>query len=119
MNAKPITLQMHGILDYALAATMLVGPPALGINKKAANISRGMAANLVSYNAMTDYSVGLKPVISVRTHKKIDYGNLATMAAAFFYGAIKKDKKALAFHAGITALAAANVLFTDWESAEI
>lgn len=103
-------------MDYALATVLLVGPPALGLNKKATNVYRGLAANLITYNALTDYPAGLKPVISLDTHRKIDYANLATFAFAFFYKAIQKDKKALSFHAGVTALAVSNVLLTDWNA---
>ena len=116
MNTKPITPKMHGIMDYSLAATLLLAPPALGLNKKATNIYRGLAANLMSYNAMTDYSVGIKPVISLQTHKKVDYANLALFAIAGLLKPVRKEKKALAFHAGVIAMAAANIFLTDWDS---
>jgi len=116
MNAKPITPKMHGVMDYALASVLLLGPPALGLNNKATNVYRGLAANLFTYNALTDYPAGLKPVISLRTHKKVDIANLVTFAAAFFLKGIRQDKKALAFHAGVTAVAVSNVLLTDWDA---
>jgi hypothetical protein len=119
MNTKPITLKMHGIMDYALATTLLLAPPVLGLNKKVTNIYRGMAANLMVYNAMTDYSAGIKPVISLQTHKKVDYANIALFAIAGLLKPVMKDKKALAFHAGVTVMAAANVLLTDWDSVQL
>jgi len=116
MNTKPITPKVHGVMDYALASMLLVGPPLLGLNKKATNVYRGMAANLLTYTAITDFEAGIKPVISLDTHKKVDYGNLAVFAAAFFMKSIQKDKKALAFHAAVTTIAVGNVLMTDWDA---
>lgn len=116
MNNKPITPKMHGLIDYGFAAIQLIAPELLGLNKKAKKMYAVLGANLLAYNAVTDHPVGLKPEISYETHHKIDLANVAMMAAATMYPGIQKDKRALTFHIGFVAVAALNVLLTNWEA---
>jgi hypothetical protein len=116
MNKRPITPKMHGLIDYGFAAAQLVAPEVLGFNKKAKTLYRLFSAHLFTYSALTDYPMGIKPVLSYKAHHKIDIGNVAVLAAVTLYDGIKKDKRALPFHIGMVALAMVNVLLTDWKA---
>jgi uncharacterized membrane protein len=116
MNKKPITPKMHGFIDYGFATMQLATPELLGFNKKAKRVYRLLSAQVFGYSALTDYPLGIKPVLSYETHHKIDIANVALMAAAAMYRGINKDKRTLAFHLGFVALAAVNVLLTDWKA---
>lgn len=118
MNKKPISPTLHGAMDYALASVLLLAPSVLGLSKKTVKTYRALGINLLTYNALTDFPAGIKPWMSLQTHKKIDYGNLATFAMMTMRNGIRNDKKALAFHAGVSAIAVANLLLTDWDNAE-
>lgn len=115
MKVKPISPTLHGINDYAIAALLMIVPEMLCLNKKAKRMYKGMGANILMYNAVTDHPVGLKPVISESVHRKMDLANLAGLALSGFHKEVRKEGKALAFHAGITALAVLNTILTDWE----
>jgi len=113
---KPITPLTHGLIDYGFIASLFAVPKLLGLKKSTADLYKVLGTNLGIYNALTDHGAAIKGVIPFKTHYKIDYGNLAGLALLTLYKGIRKDKKALAFHAAFVALAAANVLLTDWEA---
>lgn len=115
MKVKPVSPTLHGINDYALAAILMIVPEILCLNKKAKRMYKGIGANILMYNAVTDHPVGFKPVISESAHRKIDLVNLAGLALSGFHKEVRKDGKALAFHAGVIALAVLNTILTDWE----
>jgi hypothetical protein len=116
MDTNLLSPKAHGIMDYALAATLLTAPKALGINNKAVRMYALLAAKLTTYNLLTDHPVGVKPAISMETHKKIDYANLGVLLMGFLSKRVRKDQRALAFHSAVTVMAVANVLLTDWEA---
>lgn len=115
MKSKPISPLLHGLIDYGFTAAQLALPPLLGLNKKAVNLYRLLGANLCTYNALTAHGAAAKPLLSFKTHKNIDCANVAGLALLTLYKGIRKDKKALLFHAAFVALAVANVLLTDWK----
>ena len=116
MNAKPITPTLHGIIDYAFAATLLLAPRLLGLNKKASRLYKLLALEVITYSALTNYPAGVTPVISYDMHRKIDGVNIAGLVAGTMCKDIKKEKAALAFHIGMTTLAIGSVLLTDWDA---
>ena len=79
--AKPISPFLHGCLDYAVAAllagTAARAPLAPQIRRSLAAASAGHA----SYAVATDYQLGLRPWIGMRTHLALD-----TVAAAALIG---------------------------------
>ena len=113
---NPITPKLHGIMDYAFAATLLLAPPLLGLNKKASRLYKLLALDVVAYSALTDYPAGIKRLISYDTHHKIDGANIAGLVAGTMFKDIKKGKAELAFHIGITTIAIGIVLLTDWDA---
>ena len=74
-----------------------------------------MAAEMFLYSSLTDYPAGLSPLIPYETHRKIDVGNIAGMAADTLYKPIRKQKRAMIFHLAATTLAIASVLLTEWK----
>ena len=116
MYTKPITPKLHGIFDYAFAATLLFAPRLLGLNKNAQNLYKLIALDVTTYSALTDYPAGLKKRISFDTHHKIDWANTAAFIALTAYKDIRKNRSALAFHIGMTSMAIGNVLLTDWDA---
>jgi hypothetical protein len=114
--SKPITPKLHGLIDYGFSAVQAFVPTLLGVNKKAVKLYQATAINLLVYNIVTDHPVSAKSLIAYKTHYKIDVANVAGLALLTFYKGIRKDKKTLAFHVALVALAAANVLLTDWDA---
>lgn len=72
MTTKPISPAMHGLIDYALSGSLLFLPTLFGFNKKVKNIYKAEALTLLLYVALSDHPAAVKPIISFRTHGKID-----------------------------------------------
>ena len=116
MNPKPISPKRHGLIDYAFTAALLFMPGLLGFNKKAKSLYTGFGTGLLAYNALTDHPVSLKRVITYDGHYKLDCVNVATIALATGYKAVRKERKVFAFHVILLTFATLNVAFTDWEA---
>lgn len=118
MKTKPISPELHGIIDYAFAGLLLFGPSILKINKKAAKIYKVLALDVAAYSALTDYPAGITPLISYSDHHTIDCVHIAGLAGTTACRDIRKDKTALIFHVSMTLLAIGNVLLTDWNAGQ-
>jgi len=83
-TTKPITTRAHAVLDYTLGPALLLAPQALGFASKgaAAAVPRAMGAADCSISSMTQYELGVYPVIPMRTHLLIDVVKGVMMAAS-------------------------------------
>ncbi len=114
MRPKPISPKLHGLIDYALVGSLLTLPTLLGFNKTVKKIYAAEALGLLTYVALTDQPVALKPLIPFPIHGKIDPFNVAQFALQTGLKAFRKQPKALIFNLGFTAIAGLTVLLTDW-----
>lgn len=85
-----ISLRVHGILDYAVAAA-LVGAPLLldfaATSLAAAAISIASGIGLTIYSLLTGYSAGIRDLIPWRVHLMLDAGAAtALLVAPFVFG---------------------------------
>ena len=70
---KVITPRTHGIIDYSHAAFFAtVAFACRKTNKPAAWTALATSAALLAQSLLTDYPLGVKPVLSFETHGKID-----------------------------------------------
>ena len=103
-------------MDYTVSGVQLLAPQLLNINP-AAKITYGiLSAGILANNALSDTPVGIKRSISMRKHRNVDTALLIGQVALFALPFIRKDKKALALHAGILALSLVQFLLTDYKS---
>ena len=114
MNTKPISPKVHGLVDYALVGSLLVLPSVLGFSKKVKKIYAAEALALLGYVALSDHPAAVKPLIPFPIHGKIDPFNIGQFALQTLFKPFRKDKNALLFNLGFTALAGITVLLTDW-----
>jgi hypothetical protein len=112
---KLVTPKQHGIIDYGFAAGLLLLPRLLKANAKAVRLYDILACNVIAINGITDHRVAIVPIISVKTHQKIDFANLTLLYGLFAADRINKDKGVLGFHAALTGLATLHVLMTDYD----
>ena len=112
---KPVSPAAHGIMDYALVGSLLTLPSLFGFSAKVKKLYAAEALALLVYVALTDQPAAIKPVIPFPVHGKIDPFNVAGFALQTGLKAFRKNKKAMAFNIGFTALAALTVLLTDWQ----
>jgi hypothetical protein len=71
---KPISTKMHGILDYTSAAALVAIPRIFGWNKTATRLLTGAALAHTGYSLLTNYELGVKKVIPMKTHLALDAG---------------------------------------------
>ena len=116
MKNKPITPAVHCAMDYALSAVLMSVPAMIGLNSNAKNVYRMVGGKMLTLNSLTDAPGSVKKMIPMRTHKKADAMLLAATAAMTFLPSIRKDKKALSFHLGFLAMAAAHYMLTDYQT---
>ncbi len=72
---KVIDAKTHGIIDYCHAAFFLtLGFLCLKANKRAASAALATGSFVLVQSLLTDYPLGLKPVLSFATHGQMDAG---------------------------------------------
>ncbi|HEU0137455.1 MAG TPA: hypothetical protein VFQ50_09195 [Flavobacterium sp.] len=112
---KPITPMVHGIMDYAMGATLLALPAMMGADGALTKTYGAVGLGILSQNALTDSPCGIRKSISLKQHKMADTGILAAVALSTFSKAIRNDKKMLGFHVGLLTMLTAQYLLTDFD----
>jgi hypothetical protein len=93
---KPISTRTHGILDYTLSPTLLLAPQAFGFpgSGAASVVPRAYGAASMIYSALTEYELGLYPVVPMKTHLILDTVSSVFLAASpWLLGFGKRSKK--------------------------
>jgi len=106
----------HGIIDYGFAAVQMAGPTLLGLNDKTRKLHLLLGLKVLGVNALTDSPAGIKPVVSMKTHRKADLALLGSMTALTAMKPIYKNKRSLIFHLTLVGLGAANFLLTNYNN---
>ncbi len=111
---KMVSPKMHAVLDYAIAGSFfLAGAILWRRHRRAAIASIACGVAEAATAAVTDYPGGIRPMISLRTHERID-GALAGMVGAMPIAmTFSADEEAMLFRAQGVAIAALTGL-TDW-----
>jgi hypothetical protein len=84
-----IPTRVHGIMDYLWGALFASSPWLFGYGRGGAEtwVAVAFGAGAVLYSLLTDYEVGVFPVLSMRTHLLLDVlGGAALAASPFFLG---------------------------------
>ena len=116
MSKQPIKATAHGEIDYGFAAVNVVVPPLLGLRGPALAIPGFFAAAQGGLNALTRTPVGLKPVVSLRTHGWVEAATIPTLALlSGRSGALSSTRAKVYFGAMALALGTVYAL-TDWDA---
>lgn len=90
MNYRILTPTIHGALDYAAAAALIVLPFLLNLGEISAAaqwLSVAAGAGLVVYSLATDYAFGVFGLLSFRAHLALDMlAAVAFIGAPFVFG---------------------------------
>ena len=81
---KPISTNVHGLLDYSTGALFIASPWLLGFadNNAARRVAVGTGVAVLGLSTLTDYEVGLSKQVSMRTHLTVDTVNGVLVAAS-------------------------------------
>ena len=90
MNHKILTPTIHGLLDYAAAAGLIVLPFLLDLGA-AAPLAQWLSVaggiGLIAYSLATDYAFGVFRVLPFRAHLMLDIAAaVVVIAAPFVFG---------------------------------
>lgn len=118
MYRKPIGPTAHGAIDYAFATLNTLAPTLFGLEGPARAICYSFAASQGLLNALTDHPLGLKKVVPLRMHGKLETRYVpAILALPWLTGAFKQRNARLYFGA-FFAMAVTNDLLTDYNAYE-
>jgi len=115
MENKTLSYDQHGISDYLFSATALVIPKVIGLDRPSVIRYGVIGLNLLAYNLLSNHRYGAVKTIKRKTHLHIDLFNIALLSSLAAFPFIHSKKKVLAYHLAYTALAAVNVLVSDWK----
>jgi hypothetical protein len=79
---KPISTRVHGMIDYAFAATLIGLPYALGWNGRAARLAIASGLATLGMSMLTRYELGLVPLIPMKGHLTIDAAESSMLMSA-------------------------------------
>ena len=83
MPSGPISSRVHGMLDLAVGAKLLVLPSLLGTGgTRSGRLLRAAGAGTIAYAALTKYELGVAKVLPFRAHLAIDAASAGGMLAA-------------------------------------
>ena len=113
---KVITPTEHGVIDYAHAAFFFtVGMVCRRSNKRAARAAFATSGFILVQSLLTDYRLGVKPVISFETHGKMDSVFAAASWLVPQFCGFKGTPAAKVFQ--LNSVAEASVVgMTEWDS---
>ena len=113
---KVISPTAHAIIDYGMAGSFLLAAGLLARkHRRAAFASLACGVAQLAIAAITDYPGGIKPLISFRTHERVDGGFASIVGAMPIAMNFKDDREATLFRAHGIAIAGVTGL-TRWEN---
>ena len=92
MAARPISSQLHGILDYTTSATLTALPAVLGLGgTRAGRVLRLAGLTTAAYSALTRYELGAAKVLPYRAHLGLDAVAAVGLASSPFLLGTRDD----------------------------
>ena len=113
---QPIKARAHGLIDYGFGAAALALPAALGLSGRTRALAGVLAATQGSVNALTATRVGVRPVLSLRTHGWIEAASLPPFLAVPFLTGAASGGRERAFWVGLGVALATVYALTDWQA---
>jgi hypothetical protein len=113
--SKPISRQVHGILDYSAAPLVAAAPALIGFsdNKNASLLSYVLGGGILALTACTRAEWGLVKSVPFKTHLTLDLVTALTSLSAPWLLGFSKNKKARNTFLAIGATLLATGLLTE------
>jgi hypothetical protein len=81
---KPISTELHGVLDYLTIGTFALLPKLLGLSKPMSAAVQSVALTKLCYTLLTDHELGVVRKLPMKAHLALDCVGGATLAALPF-----------------------------------
>jgi hypothetical protein len=79
---KPISTQVHGVLDYLTAGMLVAAPRLLGWDGRVTRLLTMAGASAAAYSLLTRYELGALKALPMPAHLALDMGSGALLVAA-------------------------------------
>jgi len=113
-----IPASFHGLLDYAVAITLIAGPLLLGFEGLSKVIAMAGGVGLVLYSLLTDYSVSARKMIPFPVHLLFDFVAAVVLVAAPFVLGFEGTARLFYIVIGVAVIAVVLVTNPDVSTAE-
>ncbi|HEU0053786.1 MAG TPA: hypothetical protein VFQ39_11430 [Longimicrobium sp.] len=112
---KPISPDMHAMVDYSTVLMTAAAPRLLGMSDRATRAAEMLAGGYLALSLVTDYDLSLRRLVPFKAHGAAEA--VLGMALPFLPKVLgfERDRSARAFFAGLTALTAVVAGLTDWD----
>jgi len=117
--SRPVTPRIHGLLDYATAATAASIAPLLKFSAPASRAARGWAAAYGAVSALTDYPLGLTRRLPFRTHGALDALMVPVFPVLPWLLGFARDRRGRNFFLALAAITAVVAALTDWQPSSL
>ena len=111
---KPISPDMHGMIDYSTVLMTAAAPRLLGFSEDAERAAMMLAGGYLGLSLMTDYDLSLRRLVPFPAHGAAE----AVLGAALPFLpkllGFENDRPARNFFLGLTAVTAVVAALTDW-----
>jgi hypothetical protein len=112
---KPISPDMHAMLDYSTVLMTAAAPRMLGFSPRAARTAEILAGGYLALSLVTDYDLSARRLVPFKAHGAAEAAlGLALPLLPKLLG-FERDRAARSFFLGLTALTAAVASLTDWD----
>ncbi len=113
---KPISPRLHGVLDYATAATTAVMPLLSRMSPRAARTAETWAAGYAVMSALTDYPLAVKRRVPFRAHGTVDQVLSVLLPAMPWIIGFARDRRARNFFLALAGVSIVVTALTDWDA---
>jgi hypothetical protein len=114
MTNRPISPELHGILDYGMTVANSVVPGWLNMSTKARALFRTVAVIQGGLNALTDQPLAVQKIVPFPMHGLIDKASAPLYLLAPFLTGVIRERRARTWWllVGVALVAVYNL--TDW-----
>lgn len=116
MAMRPFGPKGHGVADWVFMAAQMVVPRLLGLSPRARLIATAFGAITGVVNSLTRQPFGIKPVMSLRTHGKLETPLIPALITVPLLAGVLSDRRARRYFLPIFAISCANYLLTDYNA---
>ncbi len=114
MTTKPISPELHGLLDYGLAAANAVVPGMLHMSTKARGMFRAFSVIQGGLNAVTVQPYAVQKIVPFPLHGMIDKASAPVYLLAPFVAGVFRERKARNWWLLVGAALVTVYNLTDW-----
>jgi hypothetical protein len=115
VTVRVVPTRVHGAIDYAWGVALLLAPRLLHLPPltAAARTAQAAGAGAITYAVVTDYELGLVPVLTMKQHLALDLAAGVALAASPWIGGFAERTRWLHVTFGLFSVCASLITHTQ------